>query len=343
MNDALPGPVMLDVAGLELEKHDEERLRHPQCGGVILFARNFVSVAQVSELIAAIRAIRPELLIAVDQEGGRVQRFREGFLDLPPLATLGEKHDADPEAAIRDAEQLGFLMAAECRAVGVDFSFAPVLDLDYGHSEVIGNRAFHRNPQVVSALGVAWCRGMKRAGMAAVGKHFPGHGYVAADSHTEVPEDPRDFPEIVRQDLAPFHRLIEAGIEGIMPAHVIYTACDTQPAGFSRYWLQEILREQLAFSGVIFSDDLSMAAAQVAGTAADRAQAALQAGCDMLLVCNDPDAADAVLDAAAEHENPQLWPRLAMMRGKQRQNWQSLHDSADWQVAMAQTQEYWRT
>lgn len=340
MNSVAYGPVMLDVAGLELTENDIKRILHPQCGGVILFARNFSSVEQVTKLIAAIRSVRPALLIAVDQEGGRVQRFRDGFLNLPALAELGNIYDQDSGQALKDAENLGFLMATECCAVGVDFSFAPVLDLDYGNSEVIGDRAFHHEPEVISQLAAAYCRGMKRAGMAAVGKHFPGHGYVAADSHTDIPKDKREFSEIAQQDLRPFKHLVEKGIEGLMPAHVIYTACDEQPAGFSEYWLQTILRGQLGFKGVIFSDDLSMAAAQVAGTAVERAQAALKAGCDMLLVCNDPQAADEVLESLVNLNHSHTQSRLELMRGEQRQNWEQSHSSLVWLETVKQSRRY---
>jgi len=336
----LLGPVMLDVAGLELTEREIKKLLHPQCGGVILFARNFSSVEQVTKLIAAIRNIRPALLIAVDQEGGRVQRFRDGFLHLPPLASLGNTHDKNPDQALKDAENLGFLMATECRAVDVDFSFAPVLDIDYGNSHVIGDRAFHSDPEAISQLAAAYCRGMKQAGMAAVGKHFPGHGYVAADSHIDIPEDERDYSEIVQQDLQPFKYLVEKGIEGLMPAHVIYTACDAQPAGFSEYWLQTVLRGQLGFKGAIFSDDLSMAAAKVAGTAAERAQAALNAGCDMLLVCNDPDAADEVLESLTGMDHSHAQKRLQAMRGKQGQDWERVHESQAWLAAVDQSRRY---
>ena len=340
MDKNLLGPVMLDVAGLELTESEIKKLLHPQCGGVILFARNFSSVEQITKLISDIREIRPALLISVDQEGGRVQRFRDGFLNLPALASLGNIYDKNSDQALKDAENLGFLMATECRAVGVDFSFAPVLDLDYGNSDVIGDRAFHSDPEAVSQLAVAYCQGMKKAGMAAVGKHFPGHGFVTADSHTDIPKDKREFSEIAQRDLQPFKYLVEKGIEGLMPAHVIYTACDAQPAGFSEYWLQTILRGQLGFKGAIFSDDLSMAAAQVAGTVAERAQAALNAGCDMLLVCNDPQAADEVLASLAGLDHGPAQSRLESMRGKLEQDWEQAHGSQEWLAAVDQSRRY---
>ena len=343
MTDLLLGPVMLDLAGLAVTDEDRTRLHHPACGGVILFAKNYNSIDQLTELIQSIREVRPELLIAVDQEGGRVQRFHESFLRLPPLASLGQEYDRNPEQAAVDARHLGWLMAAECLAAGVDFSFAPVLDIDYGNSEVIGDRAFHSQPEVICELAEAYYQGMKKAGMAAVGKHFPGHGYVVADSHTEIPQDPRSLDEIEAADLAPFRCMIKAGIEGLMPAHVIYSACDAQPAGFSRFWLQTILREQLGFTGVIFSDDLSMAGAMVAGSPVDRARAALSAGCDMLLMCNDPEAADAVLQAVSGYDHSGSQSRLLQMRGNRHLDWAALHASELWQTVVSNTEEYLTT
>ncbi len=330
------GPVMVDVAGMSLEPADRDRLRHPTCGGVILFARNYESPEQVAALVAEIRALRdPALLVAVDQEGGRVQRFRDAFLTLPPLRRLGEGYAASPQGARAEAERYGWLMASECLAVGVDFSFAPVLDLDYGTSAVIGDRSLHADPAVVADLATAYMRGMHRAGMAAVGKHFPGHGYVAADSHTDVPRDERGFDEIERADLWPFAELVRNGLDAVMPAHVIYAACDPHPAGFSRFWLQDVLRRRLGFRGVVFSDDLSMAGAGVAGGAAERAQAALDAGCDMLLVCNRPEAADVVLEAvAARPRDAQSQERLARMRGRPTWDWAALHASDAWRAAL---------
>ena len=290
------GPVMLDVAGLELGAEDRVRIVHPLVGGVILFARNFESPAQLAALTASIRALRdPAPLIAVDHEGGRVQRFRTGFTAIPPMRTLGEWWDRDVAAAVAEAARLGRIIAAELIAHGVDFSFTPVLDLDHGASAVIGDRAFHRNPNAVAHLADALCRGLRAGGSVAVGKHFPGHGFVSADSHHDIPVDERELPTIEKDDLVPFGALIRRGLEAIMPAHVIYPAIDAQPAGFSRIWLQEILRGRLRFDGMIFSDDLSMAGAHGAGDIVARADAAWAAGCDMVLVCNDPDSADALL------------------------------------------------
>lgn len=290
------GPVMIDVAGLRLDAADRRRLIHPLVGGIILFARNFESPAQVSALTAEIRALRkPELLICVDHEGGRVQRFREGFTAIPPMRRLGQLWDTDRTKAVRAAESTGHAIGVELAAHGVDFSFTPVLDLDYGASSVIGDRAFHTSAEAVGALGAALVRGLLSAGMGAVGKHFPGHGYATADSHIAIPSDDRSLEEIMNTDVAPYRPVIEAGLAGIMPAHVIYTDVDPNPAGFSAFWMKEVLRKQLGFDGVIFSDDLSMEGASVAGGMKERAQAALDAGCDVVLVCNAPDAADELL------------------------------------------------
>jgi beta-N-acetylhexosaminidase len=311
------GPVMIDVQGLALDAAERERLAHPLVGGVILFARNYAAPDQVEALISEIHALRePQLLVAVDHEGGRVQRFREGFTRLPAMARLGELYDDNRKRAKRLAESCGWLMARELRAVGVDFSFAPVLDLDRGISRVIGDRAFHANPQVVADIAHSLMIGMGRAGMAATGKHFPGHGGVEADSHLAVPVDERDFADIFAEDILPFERMIHFGLAAIMPAHVIYPRVDVQPAGFSRFWLQEVLRHRLEFQGVIFSDDLSMEGAKVAGGVVDRARAALAAGCDMVLVCNDPQAAEQVLDGLGPFDDPVSTLRLVRMHGR---------------------------
>lgn len=311
------GPVMLDVLGASLTAEDEVRLRHPLVGGVILFARNYESPSQLCELTAAIRAVRtPSLLIAVDHEGGRVQRFREGFTRIPPMRELGEIWDAQPQRARHLARQTGYVLAAELRACGVDFSFTPVLDVDYGQSSVIGDRAFHSEPQAISELAHELLMGLKQGGMHSVGKHFPGHGYVRADSHLAIPVDEREFVDIELSDLIPFQQMVDYGLSAVMPAHVIYSRIDSRPAGFSPVWLQQILRGHLGFEGVIFSDDLSMEGATVAGSIVERAQAALAAGCDMVLVCNKPDSADALL-AGLEYEMPAASKaRLAQMRGR---------------------------
>src|SRR5262252_144085 len=287
---------MLDIGGLELGSEDRERIAHPLAGGVILFARNFESPLQLKALVASIRDLRdPAPLVAVDHEGGRVQRFRDGFTAIPAMRSLGELWDRDVSAATSEAERLGGIIAGELAAHGIDFSFTPVLDLDYGTSEVIGDRAFHRNPDAVAHLASALRRGLRAGGAAAVGKHFPGHGFVAVDSHHETPRDERPLAALETDDLVPFAALIREGIEGIMPAHVVYPAIDAQPAGFSRVWLKDILRRRLGFEGLVFSDDLSMAGAGGAGDIVERAKAAHQAGCDMVLACNDPAGADVLL------------------------------------------------
>ena len=298
MTKKLPlGPVMLDVAGTTLTAEDRERLSHPLVGGIILFSRNFESCAQLAALTAEIHALRePRLLIAVDHEGGRVQRFRDGFTQLPPMRKLGHLWDIDPQRALADAAATGLLLAAELRAQGVDLSFTPVLDVDYGNSGVIGDRAFHSRADVIAELAIALMRGLVQGGMAAVGKHFPGHGHVRADSHHEVPVDDRTYAQIEAEDLLPFRRMAAAGMQGVMPAHVIYPQVDPAPAGFSSHWLQKVLRGDLGFNGVIFSDDLSMEGASVVGGVIERGVAALQAGCDMVLVCNNPKSADVLLD-----------------------------------------------
>lgn len=291
----LPGPIVVDVAGTTLSAHERERLQHPAVGGVILFTRNYASRDQVKQLCAEIRLLRdPALLICVDHEGGRVQRFRDGFTSIPAMRTLGQHWEQDPLGACREATRIGRMIGDELRAVGIDLSFTPVLDLDYGRSTVIGNRAFHADPRVVSMLARSLNHGLLLAGMANCGKHFPGHGWAHADSHVALPIDERPLRDILGQDAAPYGWLGEA-LSAVMPAHVVYSAVDAQPAGFSRYWLKTILRRRLGFDGIIFSDDLTMEGAAVAGDIHARARAALSAGCDMLLVCNRPDLADALL------------------------------------------------
>ncbi|MDH4172421.1 MAG: beta-N-acetylhexosaminidase [Betaproteobacteria bacterium] len=295
------GPVVLDPVGPALTDEDVRRLRHPAVGGVILFARNFESPAQLQALTHDIRALRePQLLIGVDHEGGRVQRFKEGFTTLPPMRALGQLWDRDREAGRAAAQAAGYVIGAELAAHGLDFSFTPVLDLDYGASSVIGDRALHYDPLAVGALGAALVRGLAEGGMSAVGKHFPGHGYAIADSHVTVPVDDRPLADIVRKDLVPYGPAIQAGLAGVMPAHVIYTKVDAEPAGYSRVWLQDVLRGRLAFKGLVFSDDLSMEGAGTAGGVAERARAALHAGCDMVLLCGDPEGQDRLLQSLPE-------------------------------------------
>jgi beta-N-acetylhexosaminidase len=330
----LLGPVMLDLQGLSLTPDEKDKLTHPAAGGLILFSRNYESPQQLMNLVGEIRAARPEILIAVDHEGGRVQRFREGFTRLPPAARYRETADGQPEISEVAAESAGWLMAAELRSVDIDFSFAPVLDVDSGISDIIGNRAFSSNPFEAATLARAFARGMRRAGMACVGKHFPGHGGVAEDSHLALPIDHRRLEEIENRDLLPFRTLIEFGLEGIMPAHVVYAGVDGRPAGFSPFWIQEVLRRRLGFDGTVFSDDLSMAGAAFAGNYVDRARLALEAGCDMVLVCNMPDAAGEVLESLANHSNPELGARLQRMRGRFSINRNALLACEDWQRAV---------
>lgn len=291
------GPVMIDVVGTTLTDEDRQRLRHPLVGGVILFARHFESREQLCKLTRKIHQLKkPPLLIAVDHEGGRVQRFRtDGFTVLPAMGALGRCWMQDPMRAMSIATACGLVMASELRACGVDLSFAPVLDLDYGVSEVIGDRAFHRDPRVVAMLARALVQGMATVGMAACGKHFPGHGAVAADSHHAIPVDKRSLTRIMKEDAAPYEWLGDLVIPAVMPAHVIYPKVDAQPAGFSKRWVQEILRQALRYDGVVFSDDLTMQGASVAGGITSRARAAFEAGCDMVLVCNRPDLSDELL------------------------------------------------
>lgn len=292
------GPLIMDVAGLSLTGEDRLVLEHPFIGGVILFSRNYQSPEQVTELIREIRAIRADLLIAVDQEGGRVQRFKSALTRLPPMATLGRLYDHNPQVALSYATELAWLMASEMLALGVDISFAPVLDLAYGVSSVIGDRAFHDSPSTVAKLAGAYIKGMKQAGMAATGKHFPGHGAVAADSHLELPVDSRELDDIRKKDLQPFVLLADQ-LAAIMPAHIVYERVDANPAGFSDVWLQSVLRQELGFKGLIFSDDLSMKGATIAGDYSARAGQALRAGCDMILLCNDRDGVKALLGDSA--------------------------------------------
>ncbi|MFZ9642317.1 MAG: beta-N-acetylhexosaminidase [Candidatus Methylopumilus sp.] len=330
------GPVMLDVVGKTLSAEDIKRLQHPLVGGVILFSRNFESPAQLKALTASIHAVRqPPLLIAVDHEGGRVQRFKEGFTKIPPMREFGKIWDAHPKKAKELALEAGWILAAELRAHGVDFSFTPVLDMDYGESQVIGNRAFHVKAQAIHELAYALMQGLKRGGMPAVGKHFPGHGYVAADSHVAIPVDEREFDEIAQHDMQPFRQMIDDGIQAIMPAHVIYPKVDEKPAGFSPRWLQKVLRERLGFDGVIFSDDLSMEGALVAGDVTARALAALNAGCDMVLLCNRPDLADELLAHLKWEMTGASRARLARMHGgRSPKQMDSLHEDMDFVAAV---------
>ncbi len=333
------GCLMIDVQGHALSPEEMDRLRHPLVGGLILFTRNYRDAEQLRDLIAAVRALRPEILIAVDHEGGRVQRFRPGFTAIPPAARLGELYERYPDAALALARDWAWLLAAELRAFDIDVSFAPVLDLGGALSRVIGDRALHTQPEVIAALGVAWMQGMRDAGMAAVGKHFPGHGSVAEDSHVEFPVDARSLAMIEAEDLRPFLRLIEAGLPGMMLAHVIYPAVDALPAGFSARWVQHLLREKYGFSGAVFTDDLSMLAATRIARPVDRVRGALQAGCDMVLLCNQPDDVAEVLAALEWSPEPSSQNRLLAMRGSPHpQSLQALRGSDRFLATLEQMQ-----
>jgi len=321
---------MVDVAGTELTAEDRRVLGHPLVGSVILFTRNFESVAQLEKLVAEIRAVRkPPLIVTVDHEGGRVQRFRQGFTVLPSNRAIGHVYEQDPEAGRALAWQCGWLLAAELRATGIDMSFAPCIDLDYGVSEVIGDRAYHRDPEVVSRLAVACMQGMRAAGMAATAKHFPGHGAVVADSHKALPVDRRPLEDLA-DDLLPYRRLIANGLSSIMVAHVMFPEVDDAPASFSRRWIQQELRWGLGFTGAVFSDDLSMGGAAYAGDVPERARRALAAGCDVLAICNDRPAVLATLEQLADAADPISQVRLARLHGKPAPPRRELEQTARW-------------
>jgi beta-N-acetylhexosaminidase len=297
---------------------------------VILFTRNYDNPVQLEALVREIRAVRkPPLLVAVDHEGGRVQRFRSGFTELPPQRAIGHVHDLDAEAGRRLAWQCGWLLAAELRSVGIDMSFAPCVDIDYGVSEVIGDRAYHRDPEVVASLAVSCMQGMRAAGMAATAKHFPGHGAVVADSHKTLPVDRRALTEL-GEDLLPYRRLISNGLASVMVAHVLFPEVDEAPAGFSRRWVQQELRWNLGFTGAVFSDDLSMGGAAYAGSLTERARRALAAGCDVLPLCNDRAAVLEVLDELAGESDPLSQVRLARLHGRPMPDRQALQQASRW-------------
>ena len=330
------GPVMLDIDGLALSPADRDLLREPAVGGVILFARNYASPEQVIDLVAEIRAVRkPPLLVAVDHEGGRVQRFRDGFSEIPPMRHVGHVYDRDSEAGLELARQVGWLIASELRAADVDLCFAPCVDLDRGISEIIGDRAFHSRPDAAGDLAASFCRGLRSAGMAAVAKHFPGHGAVVADSHLKLPVDRREYGQLL-DDMRPYEKLASNGLlAGVMTAHIVYQEVDKRPASFSPYWIQQELRSRLGFGGAVFCDDLSMKAAADYGTMPERARLALDAGCDMVLVCNDRGAAERTVDALAGYSNPLSLVRLARLHGTGHvpreallasETWQQVHD-----------------
>lgn len=313
------GPLMIDVMALELTAEDREILKHPLVGGVILFTRNYENTEQLQALINDIKKLRdPRLIIAVDHEGGRVQRFREGFTRIPPMRNFGDLYQKDKQLALKYTEQTGWLLAAELLAMGVDFSFTPVVDLDYGVSTVIGDRSFSSDPHIVALLAASLINGLHNAGMAAVAKHFPGHGAIAADSHIDIPVDERDLTIIEQADLIPFFNLIKKDLDAVMPAHVIFPKIDDKPVGFSQKWLQELLRQKYQFSGAIFSDCLSMAGATIIGDYPQRAREALSAGCDICLICNDRNGVISVLDKLSINKfSPLLSQQWERMRGKQ--------------------------
>jgi beta-N-acetylhexosaminidase len=328
------GPVMLDIEGLTLSPADRDLLREPAVGGVILFTRNFESAKQITDLVTEIRALQsPPLLIAVDHEGGRVQRFREGFTLMPPMRHIGREYDRDSGQGLKIAREAGWLIASELRAAGIDLCFAPCVDLDWGVSEIIGNRSFHRKPIAVSELAEAFARGLRSAGMAAVAKHFPGHGAVVADSHLRLPVDRREYG-LLLDDMRPYERLMNTGVvAGVMMAHIVYQEIDSTPAGFSEYWIQRELRTRLGFGGAVFCDDLTMKATASYGSMPERARLSLQAGCDMILVCNDRDAAHEAVDALNDYSNPLSLVRLARLHGTGQTLRESLRASEQWQNA----------
>ncbi len=326
------GPLMIDIAGSELTDIDRQRLSHPLVGGIILFTRNYLNPEQLTALTDQIHALRqPALLIAIDHEGGRVQRFRDGFTRLPPMAALGRLWDEDPEGAVVAARQVGYVLAAELRARGVDYSFTPVLDLDYGPSRVIGDRAFHRLPGAVVELAGALARGLRDAGMGSCGKHFPGHGYVIPDSHVELPVDDRTL-DALQDDIHPYREL---RLDGVMAAHVIYDCVDCNTAVFSNRWIS-YLRNDVKCYGVVFTDDLSMAGAGVVGAMLNRVETAYRAGCDMLLVCNAPDAVADVLENWRPQIDPARGKRVAaLIPEKPAADWTSLQTDPVYRAALA--------
>lgn len=324
------GPLMVDVAGTALTSEDRQVLSHPLVGSVILFTRNYQDVAQLRALVADIKSLRvPSLLIGVDHEGGRVQRFRQGFSVLPAMRRIGQTFEGEATAGKQMAHELGWLMAAELRDIGIDFSFAPCVDLDYGVSQIIGDRAFHASADVVGQLALATMQGMRAAGMAATAKHFPGHGAVLADSHLALPIDTRTLAQLA-DDIAPYRPLVADGLAAVMMAHVLFPAVDDVPASFSRRWVQQILRGELGFTGVVFADDLSMEGAGAMGDVVARAAGAVAAGCDILPLCNDRAAVLQVLQHWHYTAEPESWRRIESMRGKERVLPASLRSSAQY-------------
>lgn len=346
-NAFLPGPIVLDVLGKVLTKEDVSRIANPKTGGVILFGRNYQDRKQLTALTKAIKAVRSDVMISIDHEGGRVQRCRaDGFTHLPAMKRLGDiwshhgkQADASHAIAAMDAATaVGFVLASELRACGVDFSFTPVLDLDFGRSAVIGDRSFHRDPQIAFALAKSLNHGLLLAGMSNCGKHFPGHGWAEADSHVAIPVDERPLNKILNDDAKPYEWL-GLGLASVMPAHVIYPKVDKNPAGFSKVWLQDILRKQMSFTGVIFSDDLSMEGASVAGSVVKGAEMALKAGCDQVLICNRPDLADELLKHLTYDEKAFKLSRARLkklMPSSYALSWDDLMASPDYQKARHQ-------
>jgi beta-N-acetylhexosaminidase len=328
------GPLLVDVAGTALTAEDRELLKHPLMGGVILFTRNYADVEQLQALVRDIHALRePRLLVTVDHEGGRVQRFRDGFTLIPPARLFGQIHDRDPREAVSITELAAWLLAAELRACGVDLSFAPVVDLDFGASSVIGDRALHADPAVVSELARSWVLGMRRAGMGACAKHFPGHGYVQGDSHLMLPVDPRPLETLRHKDMVPYERLFRLDLPSIMMAHVVYEQVDELPASLSKRWIGDELRRRMGFEGVVFCDDLSMRGAEKAGDYLDRAVAALDAGCDMLPVCNNRAGVDVIVKGLKRESDPVSGWRLTRLHGGETPSWDELRASAEWKQA----------
>jgi len=332
---------MLDIEGLAVSPADRSLLREPAVGGVILFSRNYESVSQLHDLVAEIRALRsPPLLIAVDHEGGRVQRFREGFSAIPPMRRIGHEYDSDLGEALLLARTAGWLSGSELRAMGIDLSFAPCADLDWGVSEVIGDRAFHKDPEAVGDLAGAFSRGLRSAGMAAIAKHFPGHGAVVADSHEKLPNDRRKYADVL-DDMQPYDKLIGNGVvAGVMMSHVVYSDIDPLPAGFSKYWIQTELRSRLGFDGAVFCDDLSMKATESYGSMPKRARLALEAGCDMVLICNDRPAAQSAVTSLNEYSNPLSLVRLVRLHGTGQTLRESLLASEEWLTAAKRFNEW---
>lgn len=328
---------MLDIDGLSLTPADRDLLREPAVGGIILFSRNYSSPEQVIDLVADIRAVRsPPLLVAVDHEGGRVQRFRDGFTAMPPMRQIGREYRKDPAVANQLAREAGWMIGSELRGVGIDLCFAPCVDLDWGISEIIGDRSFHRRAEVVGELAASFARGLRSSGMAATAKHFPGHGAVVADSHLKLPVDRREYGDLL-DDMRPYEKLISNSVvAGVMTAHIVYSELDNLPASFSEFWIQRELRSRLGFDGAVFCDDLSMKATRDYGSMPERAKRALAAGCDMVLVCNDRPAARKAVNALREYTNPLSLVRLARLHGTGHTMRETLMASDEYQAAKSE-------